>query len=120
MQNDIQEEVEREIGGYKKHRSSLYRHLKKSLIPIEDPANLPHEYRLTLRGRENLAADEGADVINDRMLLHQEDGLLIFSTDLDLDTLHESEFWVMDGTFQMCPAPFMQLYTIHGFKNGEG
>ena len=29
------------------------------------------------------------------------------------------DYWVCDGTFEMAPESAYQLYTIHGFFNGE-
>uniref|UniRef100_A0A915KN26 Uncharacterized protein n=1 Tax=Romanomermis culicivorax TaxID=13658 RepID=A0A915KN26_ROMCU len=91
----------------------------KTLIPIIDHHDLPIEYCLTLRRREAHSVDNDADLVNERLLLYQEQDFLVFSSDLDLETLHQSECWIMDGAFEMCPKPFMQLHTIHGFKNGE-
>lgn len=39
--------------------------------------------------------------------------VLVFSTKNNLKLLHNSPYWVMDGTFMTCPAMFAQLYTIH-------
>ncbi|XP_078536767.1 uncharacterized protein LOC144822773 [Lissotriton helveticus] len=40
--------------------------------------------------------------------------LIIFGTSMNLVKLQQSQYWMMDGTFNICPKPFFQLYTIHG------
>ncbi len=61
-----------------------------------------------------------ADPETERYLLHSSDSMLVFASKSNLKTLYESEYYVADGTFDKCPKPFTQLYTIHGFVNGEG
>ena len=45
--------------------------------------------------------------------------MLIFGSQKGIDFLSTSEHWFMDGTFITLPPQFMQLYTIHGIKNGR-
>uniref|UniRef100_A0A915JMI7 MULE transposase domain-containing protein n=1 Tax=Romanomermis culicivorax TaxID=13658 RepID=A0A915JMI7_ROMCU len=33
--------------------------------------------------------------------------------------MRQSEYWIADGTFEMRPPIFSQIYTLHGFINGE-
>lgn len=84
------------------------------------PINLPHEYTLTLRGREAFERDPNDPLAAERFLLYQDDDMIIYASDSDLVTLGQSEYLVCDGTFKMVPNRFSQLYTIHGFKNSEG
>jgi len=49
----------------------------------------------------------------------QNETMLIFAADDDLDFLSRSEHWFADGTFRVSPSEFDQLYTVHGFLNGE-
>lgn len=54
---------------------------------------------------------------NDNFIIHDsenEDRLVIFGTNSNLDFLAASDEWYMDGTFDMCPPLFQQVYTIHG------
>ena len=45
----------------------------------------------------------------------------VFSANMELQALHGSEYYlVCDGTFEMAPSCSYQVYTIHGFVNGEG
>jgi hypothetical protein len=100
--------------------------LSSKILPISDVDNLPVQYKLTLRARTAFDNDPNNKIVNpqavgfERLLLHQENGMLIFASNDDLRVLHDSEFWVGDGTFEMCPAGFAQIYTIHGFRHGEG
>jgi len=59
---------------------------------------------------------------NERFRLHtSSDGrMLVFCAYTELAVLHQSEFWVCDGTFEMSPNTAFQQYTVHGYKNGEG
>ncbi|CAG2206186.1 unnamed protein product [Mytilus edulis] len=52
--------------------------------------------------------------VNDR-----ENGIIIFTCTTNLECLCYVEEIFMDGTFKFCPKFFNQLYTIHGFKNGN-
>lgn len=88
--------------------------------PIPDPAHIPVEFTLTHRGREAWKVDPSSDLANEQFLIYESDNFLVFSSPLDLQTLHGSEYWVADGTFEMVPKNYAQLYSIHGFKNGEG
>ena len=45
--------------------------------------------------------------------------MILFAADDDLDFLSRSQHWFADGTFRVVPNGFQQLYTIHGFRNGE-
>jgi len=94
--------------------------VNKAIVPINDLNNLPLVYKLTLRAREAHKVDPQSPLAQEKFLLYAEHHFLIFSSILDIEILHQSEFWIADGTFEMCPKPFAQLYTIHGFKNGEG
>lgn len=80
---------------------------------------------MTLRGHENNAfalgqQDHNYQVNDDWLLRFDGNGCLIFISSDCMDVLHESEYWICDGTFEMCPRGFKQIYTIHGFVNGEG
>ena len=43
----------------------------------------------------------------------------VFCARTELALLHQSEFIVCDGTFEMAPDCAYQLYTLHGFLHGE-
>jgi len=98
----------------------LFRASNKLLIPVPDPDVIPVEYQYTLTGREMLARDENAVVNQHKFLRHNANGLQIYMSQRDIECLHQSEYWVADGTFEMRPPMFAQIYTIHAFVNGEG
>jgi hypothetical protein len=47
------------------------------------------------------------------------DDMMIFASDDDLAFLSKCDHWFADGTFRVSPPGYDQLYTIHGFINGE-
>ena len=47
------------------------------------------------------------------------DDMIIFAADEDLEFLSRCDHWFADGTFRVSPDGYDQLYTIHGFLNGE-
>jgi hypothetical protein len=98
---------------------SLYHHRTSQHIPVPDPYNIPEELRTTLRGKSVSSEDAN---FQERFLLYsgQDGKLLLFCADTELKTLYNSEFIICDGTFEMCPNSSFQLYTLHGFLNGEG
>ena len=51
---------------------------------------------------------------DERFLLHQDENMIIFSTDKCLERLAQTETIFMDGTFKAAPHLFLQLCTIHG------
>lgn len=48
-----------------------------------------------------------------------QDRMLIFSTEKNLQILNENRNWLCDGTFDAAPAIFKQLFTVHVIKNGK-
>ena len=69
---------------------------------------LPQRYCITTEGDQFLQVDSFAN--HNRMLL--------FASQKSLDLLAKCPHWYMDGTFDTLPPQFMQLYTVHGIKNG--
>ncbi len=57
----------------------------------------------------------------DRWFLHQNPklGLSMFASDEDLKVLASSKTWFADGTFDMSPKEFEQMYFIHVEYKGE-
>jgi len=107
------------VPSYNEVRKQLCRHRTVRCIPVPDPLNLPDELRTTLRGRE---VEDGDVNKGERFLLHsgQSGRLLVFCASTELAVLHQSEYIICDGTFEMSPDTSYQLYTIHGFMLGEG
>lgn len=44
---------------------------------------------------------------------HENQSVLVFSTKENLTFLSAARYWLMDGTFQCSPRPYVQLYTVH-------
>ncbi|KAJ6641761.1 hypothetical protein Bhyg_06704, partial [Pseudolycoriella hygida] len=68
---------------------------------------LPEEYMVTLEGQQFLLHDN-KDPFRRTM---------IFATKENISFLAHCDEWYMDGTFDICPPLFSQLYTIHGRRN---
>ncbi|KAJ6640393.1 hypothetical protein Bhyg_13144 [Pseudolycoriella hygida] len=68
---------------------------------------LPEEYMVTLEGQQFLLHDN-EDPFRRTM---------IFATKENISFLAHCDEWYMDGTFDICPPLFSQLYTIHGRRN---
>ena len=47
------------------------------------------------------------------------DGVFLFTTENNLDTLSRAEMFCCDGTFSICPRLFYQVFTIHCFKHDK-
>lgn len=77
----------------------------KSLAEIYVPENLKYfEGKVFLIAEKNVKDDEK---------------ILIFCSVKNIKLLKRSPIWLMDGTFQCCPALFTQLYSIHGFVSSN-
>lgn len=86
----------------------VQRERKKKSCPTS-PANLnvlvlPEEYMKTLDDKNFLIFDSGPG----------DERLMIFSTEENLNELARCTSIHMDGTFNVAPILFTQLYTIHG------
>ena len=117
--SDVQSELAVQLPSYGEvRRCQLTRHRTHSCIPVPDPLSIPNELRTTLRGREALDGDVNKD---EPFLLYSGQGgrLLVFCAKSELAALYASEYIVCDGTFEMAPETAYQLYTLHGFVNGE-
>ena len=79
-------------------------------VTREDIAVLPEQYQNTVVGEPFVIYDSGVG---------DQEQIFIFSSEIWLQLLRESEHWYTDGTFKVCPEIFYQLYTIHGQRNGQ-
>ena len=96
---------------YSSFKSSMYRSIWKRLPPLPKT-----------RAEIDLTGDWVNSLSGERFLLRNEgssDRILIFSTDAMLHLLCNLEAIYADGTFQVCPSMFMQLFTINGFIHGQ-
>jgi hypothetical protein len=112
------EDVVSVFPSYTEVRRQLNRHRSTRCTLVPDPLVVPDELTYTLRGRD---AEDDDPFFRERFLLYtgQEGRLQVFCADSELAVLHQSEYFVCDGTFEMAPDSASQLYTIHGFNRGE-
>lgn len=68
-----------------------------------DDLNLPDEYKQTLNNELFLIKEIDVD----------DNKVLIFSTVSNLSKMSNADYWLMDGTFNVVPNIFYQLYSIH-------
>ena len=98
----------REMPEFDSVRSSVYRHRLKAY-----PALPQRREDIDFNGERCLTLG------NERFLLWNEDGMVIFASDDHLQHLCASEVMLVDGTFKSCPNLFFQLYTLHGCVMGQ-
>jgi len=86
---------------------------------MPDPLSIPDVLQITLRGRE-VADDDPAH--GERFLMHSGQGgtMLVFCENTELKALHQGDYLVCNGTFEMSPNSAYQAYTVHGYSHGEG
>ena len=82
------------------------------VIPSSVMFDIPDFYQSTLTNTRFLLID--------LFLKRGQDRLLIFAGDQQLNLLYESSTIFMDGTFDITPAYFKQVYLIHAEKFGQG
>jgi len=100
----LQEEIHT-LPSYNTVESALYRHRRQStpkLPQTRAEVTLENEWTETTDGRNFLAVNDG-----------DEDKLLIFCTEEDLQHLATADKIFMDGTFKSCPGLWSQFYAIH-------
>lgn len=78
------------------------KHLPSIPKSIHDIA-IPAEFTITDSGEQFLVGH----------FIENKDCVMAFSTKQNLKLLNDATFWMMDGTFNCCPRPFCQIYTIH-------
>lgn len=121
VQEDLQRnnpEIVVDFGSYQSLASMGKRSHSKGLPKIQSSAavqRFPHEFTLTSDGQQHLMY---IGVQGDRPLQGEVDHRLtavIFSTRTEFLRCIRSNLVSMDGTFQVCPRPYEQFFTIHGF-----
>ena len=89
-------------------KSSLYRKRHEKFPPLPqsvEDLNFEGEWSKTHSG--------------DNFMLGSRDGVFMFSTNANIVIIAEASTLYMDGTFQICPRLFYQVFTIHAFKHGQ-
>ena len=81
--------------------------VRKTETPSEPQSitevNIPNSLQITLDGEQFLIKDH----------VIEQERILIFTTENNIQRLSQAVFWIMDGTFKTVPTIFCQLYTIH-------
>ena len=78
------------------------------VIPTSMMFEIPDFYQRTSSSLRFLCADV--------FLKRGKDRILLFASDQQLELLFESHTIFMDGTFDITPCPFQQVYIIHAHK----
>ncbi|CAF5086664.1 unnamed protein product, partial [Rotaria sp. Silwood1] len=96
------------------YRSNMSKARRKNtpVIPSSVMFDIPELYQQTLAGKRFLFIDV--------FLKRGKDRILVFSSDQQLKILFESDTIFMDGTFDITPAHFKQVFLIHAHKFGQG
>ena len=107
-----------------KDRASTIEETKSSVInhciqnfPLSAAAALPRRDHLARMVRRKRLPTDGDDLLNrlttrgEEFVSMEEDGLVIFKTDENLNVLRENRHWCCDGTFDSTPEG-QQLFTI--------
>ena len=95
-------------------RSSLYQHKLKQY------PKLPKELEdIVVSGKFTQTVLEDRFLLknvanNDLLNLENSYRVITFSSNIGLKILSKSERWHSDGTFEICPSLFYQVYVIHG------
>ena len=76
-------------------------------------------HRQLARARANELAPLAFTIEGNEFLRVDEDGFMIFASDIDLQFLSDCEHWFADGTFRVTPEGYAQVYTVHGFLNDQ-
>ena len=82
------------------------------VIPSSMTFDIPETYQQTRSMKHFL--------LMDFFLRRGKERVLVFSSDQQLEILFSSDTIFMDGTFDITPAPFKQVYIIHAHKFEQG
>lgn len=50
---------------------------------------------------------------------YKNESVLVFTTKENVQLLQKAQYWLMDGTFQCSPKPYIQIYTVHARVGSE-
>ncbi|CAF4422128.1 unnamed protein product [Rotaria magnacalcarata] len=96
------------------YRSNMSKARRKNtpVIPLSEMFDIPELYQQTPSAKRFLLIDV--------CLKRSKNRVLVFASDQQLELLFESDTIFMDGTFNISPAQFKQVYLIHAHKFGQG
>lgn len=118
---DLRDAIERELV-YSKARSAMYKQYAKTFMTVNSIDAIPRSLLVTLAGSKALARGDPVPPEEQLVVFQQRDPpLVVFACKQDLQVLHQSGDWFMDGTFKYRPVDlgFAQLYIIFGLVNRE-
>lgn len=105
-------------------RKSYNRRRRQTFPPIDDKNiyKLPTPYTITKNGVALLQAKDTTELQRNEIIqkhkwllkADEENGLLIFASPRQLEAKKKCSILCSDGTFQLVPKQFKQLFTIHG------
>lgn len=94
-------------------RRNIY-YSRRKLLPGPLPKNVTEVHEILNSYSVKTSKNESFVFINS---LH--DNIIVFSCETNIRSLCGMDYIYMDGTFSYCTKYFLQLFTIHGLKNGH-
>jgi len=89
-----------------------------NLLPSRDVLSRDvRRHRQSVRLDENDLTPYSLTIEGNDFLRIQNNDMVIFASDVDVEFLSRCDHWFADGTFRVTPAGYDQLYTLHGFLN---
>ena len=103
------------LPSYTASQRAIARRRKRNDLPYANVTSIndiaiPVVLQKSTRGANFLLWDSGMD---------DEARVLMFGTTENLNLLQENEHWFIDGTVNVSPALFMQVFTIHALFNNS-
>ena len=89
-------------------------------LPSSNSFTIPDVYKTDYVGRERLLLHDSEDQelqIEQSFYVRPKGRILIWSSDIQLNLLFNSEKLYMDGTFATAPPHFNQVYIIHAIHH---
>ena len=105
---DNRDEIAARLPTFTSVKSALYRQRHKrlpSMPQLRCDVQFSGEWAETSNGNPFFLADSG-----------EENKIVIFATEKNLQMLSEADTIFMDGTFHTCPQLFYQNFTVHAFR----
>ena len=104
-------EIASKLSTFPSLKSSLYRARQSRLHILpqhREDIHIVGQWEKSLSGEQFLLCEEG-----------DADKLIIFATRRNMNLLAEAKTIYVDGTFEVCPKLFYQLFTINAFIHGQ-
>ncbi|KAF7685005.1 hypothetical protein CDIK_4246, partial [Cucumispora dikerogammari] len=91
-------------------RRKIVEFRNKANFKYENDYDIPQEICVTKNDEQFLYFDSGKD---------NENRVIVFTTEQNVDHLRMNKIWVSDGTFKTAPKEFDQLFTIQCSIRGK-